>query len=167
MMLPRRLWTDDQTVPATVGSTSAAGTPRQHAVGQRRRGIRGASRCLARHRQGVRVGNSKNDAAQNITRGRIRVMGLAKVSIMCLLSVGATNLRLTDTHTQRHERLAAAGPAVPIQRRQPRWRTQLRTEQGARIAAARAARELQDARTGHGPPVAPPGALPGPLPPAG
>jgi hypothetical protein len=61
----------------------------------------------------VRVGNSKNDAAQNITRGRIRVMGLAKVSIMCLLSVGATNLRLTDTHTQRHERLAAAGPAVP------------------------------------------------------
>jgi hypothetical protein len=77
-------------------------------------------------------GNNKNDAAQNVTRGRIRVMGLAKVSIMVLLSTMAANLRLTDTYTQRQEHNAtqqaalADGTAVPRQRRKPRWRTQLR-----------------------------------------
>jgi hypothetical protein len=52
-------------------------------------------------------GNIKNDAAQNITRGRIRVMGLAKVSLMCLFVAMAANLRLADTFAAQQKQKAA------------------------------------------------------------
>jgi len=46
-------------------------------------------------------GNLKNDASRNQTRGRFRVMGLAKVSLMALFVVMAANLRLTETFERR------------------------------------------------------------------
>lgn len=61
--------------------------------------------------------NVKNDASQNLTRGRFRVRGLARVSLMSLLVVMAANRRLMQTFTTRqaqaeHEAaLAAAGDA--------------------------------------------------------
>ena len=54
-------------------------------------------------------GNIKNDAAQNLTRGRIRVMGLAKTSFMVLFVAMAANLRLADTFDLHQATAAAAG----------------------------------------------------------
>lgn len=84
-------------------------------------------------------GNLKNDATQDISRGNIRVMGLAKTALMTLMSVIATNLRLLD---RWHARQAAAeaeardGAREPRTRR-PRRRTLLRQEAGAAVAEAR------------------------------
>ncbi|MGY1884841.1 hypothetical protein ACI799_06010 [Blastococcus sp. SYSU DS0753] len=100
-------------------------------------------------------GNVKNDAAQNVTRGRFRVMGLAKVSLMTLFIVMAANLRLTQTFQARQEK-AAAGAAREAaghvrQRRQPRFHNRLRTEMSARIAAEKELAAIGDARAA-GPP---------------
>src|SRR3712207_1143672 len=71
-------------------------------------------------------GNVKNDAAQNLTRGRFRVMGLARTSLMSLFIVMAANLRLMQTFTARQQkaadtaaRAAAGHIPAPRQRRQP------------------------------------------------
>ncbi|MFI2753319.1 hypothetical protein ACGIF2_07785 [Cellulomonas sp. P22] len=83
-------------------------------------------------------GNLKNDATQDISRGNIRVMGLAKTSLMTLMTVIATNLRLLDRWQARQaaaEAIAAAGAPEPRTRR-PRRRTLLRQEAGAAIAGA-------------------------------
>ena len=84
-------------------------------------------------------GNLKNDATQDISRGSIRVMGLAKTSLMTLMSVIATNLRLLDRwHARRAAAEAAARDGVPEPRtRRPRRRTLLRQEAGAAIEQAR------------------------------
>jgi hypothetical protein len=100
-------------------------------------------------------GNVKNDASQNITRGRFRVMGLARVSLMTLFIVMAANLRLAQTFRARQQQVAtdaarsAAGHVR--QRRQPRLHTRLRAEMGARIAAQRELAAAGDARAA-GPP---------------
>jgi hypothetical protein len=52
-------------------------------------------------------GSVKNDASQNLTRGRFRVMGLARVSLMTLFIVMAANLRLAQTFRARQEQEAA------------------------------------------------------------
>lgn len=101
-------------------------------------------------------GNVKNDAAQNITRGRIRVMGLAKVSLMCLFVAMAANLRPADTFAAAQDRkeaeAAAAAAGDTEQTRKPRWRTQLREEMRERIAARQAVRAGHDAAAGTAPP---------------
>lgn len=82
-------------------------------------------------------GNLKNDAAQNITRGNTRVMGLAKTAFMTMVAVMAVNLRLLDTWRLRRE--LDAGPARPAPvKRQPRRRTLLIAETRLRVAAAKA-----------------------------
>jgi hypothetical protein len=87
------------------------------------------------------LGNVKNDAAQNVTRGRFRVMGLAKVSLMSLFIVMAANLRLTQTFHARQQKAAADAAREATghvrQRRQPHFHNRLRAEMSARIAAER------------------------------
>jgi hypothetical protein len=58
-------------------------------------------------------GNVKNDAAQNVTRGRFRVMGLAKVSLMTLFITMAANLRLTRPSTPGRRRPPPTPPGKP------------------------------------------------------
>ncbi|HEY2296731.1 MAG TPA: hypothetical protein VGH43_03295 [Jatrophihabitans sp.] len=66
-------------------------------------------------------GNLKNDATHDITRGSVRVMGLAKTAFLTMVAVMAVNLRLLErwrartparTTTSRHRRAAdhGAGP---------------------------------------------------------
>jgi hypothetical protein len=50
--------------------------------------------------QGI-FGNVKNDASENSTRSRFRVMGSARVSLMTLITVMAADLRLTRTFRAR------------------------------------------------------------------
>jgi hypothetical protein len=50
-------------------------------------------------------------AAQNLTRGRFRIVGRARISLMTQ-SIMAANLRLTQTFRARQE-VAAAGGAFP------------------------------------------------------
>jgi hypothetical protein len=80
-------------------------------------------------------GNVKNDASQNVTRGRFRVMGMARVSLMTLFIVMAANLRLAQTFRARQEKVAADAAREVAghvrQRRQPRMHTRLRAEMGA------------------------------------
>jgi hypothetical protein len=84
-------------------------------------------------------GNLKNDATQDISRGNIRVMGLAKTSLMTLMSVIATNLRLLDRWHDRQAATQVVAPdGVPERRkRRPRRRTLLRQEAGHAVAEAR------------------------------
>ena len=100
-------------------------------------------------------GNVKNDASQNVTRGRFRVMGTARVSLMTLFIVMAANLRLAQTFRARQEKVAADAAREAAghvrQRRQPRMHTRLRTEMGARIAAQKELAAVGDARAA-GPP---------------
>ncbi len=103
-------------------------------------------------------GNVKNDAAQNLTRGRFRVMRLARTSLMSLFIVTAANLRLVQTFTARQQEAAAtaartaAGHApAPRQRRQPRFHNRLRAEMRERITQQRAVAAAGDARAA-GPP---------------
>ncbi|MGY1825803.1 MULTISPECIES: hypothetical protein [unclassified Blastococcus] len=105
-------------------------------------------------------GNVKNDAAQNVTRGRFRVMGLARVSLMTLFLVMAANLRLMQTFTARQDKAAAAAALAvaghrpaPRATRKPRMHNRLRHEMRERIDARRELAAAGDARAG-----APPGA---------
>ncbi|SCX38881.1 hypothetical protein SAMN03159343_0529 [Klenkia marina] len=107
-------------------------------------------------------GNVKNDAAQNLTRGRFRVMGLARTTLMSLFTVMAANLRLMQTFTARQRKAAAAkaaaaAGATPVRsvRRKPRLHTQLRLEMRERIGAAQELAAAGDARA-----AAPPGSPP-------
>lgn len=100
-------------------------------------------------------GNVKNDASQNLTRGRIRVMGLAKTSLMALFITMAANLRLTDTWHLRQEREAeqqaqtAAGNAPKT--RKPRWRTRQLHAMREELTQRQQAREAADVQAGHPP----------------
>ena len=96
-------------------------------------------------------GNVKNDAAQNIRHGQIRVMGLAKVSLMALFLPMAANLRLADTNAINRAKAeaekAAEQAGVVKKTRKPRRRTQLITEMGEYIARKKAEREANEAVT--------------------
>lgn len=99
-------------------------------------------------------GNLKNDATQDISRGNIRVMGLAKTSLMTLMTVIAANLRLLDRwHTRQAATEAAARDGAPEPRkRRPRRRTLLLQQTRERIAQAQqAAADIG----GHRPPEPP------------
>jgi hypothetical protein len=101
-------------------------------------------------------GNNKNSAAQDINRGNMRVMGLAKTSFMTMLFVMAANMRLLDSFTQGQEREAArAENPQPKQRRQPRYRTRKRREM-ADYLAERAAQQQRIADEGLPEPEPPP-----------
>ncbi len=81
-------------------------------------------------------GNLKNDAAQDITRGSVRVMGLAKTAFLTMVAVMAVNLRLLDRWRARQ---ASKDDYVPPPvRRGPRRRTRLLADTRAAIAAAQA-----------------------------
>ena len=77
-------------------------------------------------------GNLKNDATQDITRGSVRVMGLAKTAFLTMVAVMAVNLRLLE---RWRDRQARKDEYVP---RRPRRRTRLLADTRARIAAAQA-----------------------------
>jgi hypothetical protein len=80
-------------------------------------------------------GNVKNSAAQDVNRGNMRVMGLAKTSFLVMFFVMAANMRLLDTFEQRQARKQAEGDTPPVkQTRQPRYRTRQRREMRERIA---------------------------------
>jgi hypothetical protein len=100
-------------------------------------------------------GNVKNDASQNLTRGRIRVMGLAKVSLMALFIAMAANLRLTDTFHLRQRREAAqaadAAAGIKPKTRKPRWRTRQLAAMREQIAIRQDARRAADALAGEPP----------------
>jgi hypothetical protein len=100
-------------------------------------------------------GNVENDAAQNVTRGRFRVMGLAKVALMSLFIAMAANLRLPQTFAARQEKVAADAALEAAghvrQRRQPRFHNRLRAEMRARVAADQELAAAGDARAA-GPP---------------
>jgi hypothetical protein len=81
-------------------------------------------------------GNLKNDATQDITRGSVRVMGLAKTAFLTMVAVMAVNLRLLDRWRARQASKDDYAPA-PVRRR-PRRRTRLLADTRARIAAAQA-----------------------------
>ena len=86
-------------------------------------------------------GNLKNDAAQDVSRGNVRVMGLAKTALMTLMTVIATNLRLLDRWTERQAAAAAAerdGAPVP-RKRKPRRRTLLLEQARDHVARAQLA----------------------------
>ncbi len=75
-------------------ATVAAVAPHWIEVSEQRR-----SWCSSTGRAGLSThifGNLKNDAAQDVSRGNVRVMGLAKTALMTLMTVIATNLRLLD-----------------------------------------------------------------------
>jgi hypothetical protein len=97
-------------------------------------------------------GNVKNDASQNLTRGRIRVMGLGKTSLMALFITMAANLRLTDTWQLRQDREAqqqaqtAAGN--PPRTRKPRWRTRQLHAMREELTQRQQAREAADLQAG-------------------
>lgn len=103
------------------------------------------------HVEGL-FGNVKNDASQNLTRGRIRVMGLAKVSLMALFIAMAANLRLTDTFHLRQARetdqAAQAAAGVKPRTRKPRWRTRQLIDLRERLATHQDARLAADAQAG-------------------
>jgi hypothetical protein len=118
-------------------------------------------------------GNVKNDAAQNVTRGRFRVMGVARLSLMTLFIVMAANLRLAQTFLARQEKFAADAAREAAghvrQRRQPRMHNRLRAEMGARITAQKELAAVGDARAAGPPgpqPTAPGAAPPHRTPPA-
>lgn len=83
-------------------------------------------------------GNIKNDATQNVTRGRIRVMGLAKVAVMVAFLAAAANLRIAAAKP-RTPAVTADGHPRDIRRRGPRPRTR-------RLTAERNRREAEAAR---------------------
>lgn len=83
-------------------------------------------------------GNVKNDAAQDLTRGNIRVMGLAKTSLLTLVTVMAANLRLLDRWRERQARAARGEDQLAKVPRKPRRRTRLLQATRARVAAAKA-----------------------------
>ena len=94
-------------------------------------------------------GNVKSDASQNLTRGCIRVMGLAKVSLMAMFVVMAANLRLAQTHELNLASDAALANGRQIIRRQPRYHTRLKQQMRERIAAHQQQAQAQDAAAGH------------------
>ena len=70
-------------------------------------------------------GNLKNDATQDLTRGNVRVMGLAKTALMTMMAVIAANLRLLDRWTERQAAAAAGTELAAPRKRRPRRRTVL------------------------------------------
>lgn len=80
-------------------------------------------------------GQLKNEATQDLTRGAIRVMGLAKTALMCAFLAAASNLRLAA-------RLSVCvpdeGPAKPVRKRGPRARTTRLQDKRDRILKAAA-----------------------------
>ncbi len=91
-------------------------------------------------------GNLKNDPAQDITRGRIHVMGRAKTTLMLAFAAMAHNLRIAAISATR----ASTPPPAPPKARTPRLRS--RRMQHARLRTT--ARRLQQATTS--PPDPPP-----------
>ena len=61
-------------------------------------------------------GNLKQEACSDLRRGRVRVMGRAKFTLLSVLAVAATNLRLTERWRERQERRRTA-PAAPRPKR--------------------------------------------------
>ena len=87
-------------------------------------------------------GNLKNEAVQGFRRGVIRVVGLAKTSVMTTFAAVAFNIKLA----QRVALERAAAPTVPVKtvrKRGPRPRTErLRAALEAALGPARARRDL-------------------------
>lgn len=100
-------------------------------------------------------GNLKNDPAQDITRGRIHVMGRVKTTLMLAFAAMAHNLRIAAI---RATRASTPPPSTPPKARTPRLRS--RRMQHARLRTT--ARRLQQATTS--PPDQPPDQPPGPPP---
>jgi len=92
-------------------------------------------------------GNLKNDPAQDITRGRIHVMGRAKTTLMLAFAAMAHNLRIAAISATR---ASTPPPLTPPKARTPRLRS--RRMQHARLRIT--ARRLQQATTS--PPDPPP-----------
>jgi hypothetical protein len=92
--------------------------------------------CNRRNRIEGIFGNLKNGATQDITRGNVRVMGLAKTAFLTMLAVMAVNLRLLDRWTARQGTKDDYVPQ-PV-RRKPRGHSQLIAATRARVAAAQA-----------------------------
>jgi hypothetical protein len=67
-------------------------------------------------------GNIKNEATDGLTRGRFRVAGLAKVTLMIAMWATATNLRLVQRWQERHT-CTGNPPAVKKPRSRYRKRT--------------------------------------------
>ena len=84
-------------------------------------------------------GNIKDEATQNISRGRIRVMGRAKTALMAVFLAAAVNIRLA-----RKLRTAADAPQGAPEQRRPRG-PRARTRRLAAVREQRAAHAAEQA----------------------
>lgn len=84
-------------------------------------------------------GQIKDEATHDITRGNIRVLGIAKVSLLLMSAAMAYNLRVIANYEARKK--LAELPAKPIRKRKPRARTRKVLDVREKIEACRNMRE--------------------------
>lgn len=84
-------------------------------------------------------GHLKDEATHDITRGNIRVLGVAKVSLLLMFAAMAYNIRVINNYEER--RKAAELPVKPVRTRKPRARTRKILDVREKIETRRIMRE--------------------------
>ena len=84
-------------------------------------------------------GHLKDEATHDITRGNIRVLGVAKVSLLLMFAAMAYNIRVINNYEER--RKAAELPVKPVRTHKPRARTRKILDVREKIETRRIMRE--------------------------